>query len=269
MINLVFMEDADHKSGHEEQLTGGNTAESVLRLGSTVRKPVTPSTPAVHSFIAHLRAAGFEAVPEVFGLDDQGRQVLEYVPGSLFDSKTHTPSELRRVGAIIREFHRAAVSFQMPEAAQWNIRCHPDRQEVICHNDLAPWNLICGPDRWVFIDWDGAAPATRLWDLAWSAISFPPFEPECDLTTAVTAMHDLLDGYGLDRSSYTELIRLMVRRARAEHDLIVEGAGMDQLPWVRRHAEGHHHYWGPVADYIDRNASAIEALLISLGRSDV
>ena len=262
------MKHAEHNFEQEEHLTGGNTAESVLRLGSTVRKPVTPSTPAVHSFIAHLRAAGFEAVPEVFGLDDQGRQVLEYVPGSLFDSKNHTPSGLRRVGAIIRELHRVAVSFQMPEAAKWNIRCQPDKQEIICHNDLAPWNLICGPDRWVFIDWDGAAPATRLWDLAWSAISFPPFKPECDLATAVAAMHELVKGYGLDRSSYAGLIGLMIKRARAEHNIIVEGAGMDQQPWVRLHAEGHHHYWGPVADYIDRNASAIEALLISLGRSD-
>ncbi len=259
------MGDAAHTSEPEEQLTGGNTAKSVVRLGSTVRKPATPSTSSVHSFLRHLRGAGFEAAPEVIGLDEQGRQILEYVPGPLWhNSGTHSQTELRRVGAIIRAFHRAAVSFQMPEGAQWNTRYQQNKQDIICHNDLAPWNLVCGPDRWIFIDWDGAAPATRLWDLAWSSISFPPFEPGCDLRASAVAMHALLNGYGLDKASYEELIRLMVTRARAEYGLIIEGAATGQQPWVRLHAEAHHQYWGPVADYIDRNASALKLLLISL-----
>ena len=31
------------------------------------------------------------------------------------------------------------------------------------------WNLVRDRDRWVFIDWDGARPGSRLWDLACSA----------------------------------------------------------------------------------------------------
>jgi hypothetical protein len=173
----------------EEQLKGGNTAESVVRLGTTVRKPVTPSTPAVHLFLAHLRALGFEASPNAFGLDEQGRQILEFVDGPTWQSGApHTEAELHRVGTLIRTLHDTAVSFQAPEWAQWNVRYEPDEHDLICHNDLAPWNLICGADQWVFIDWDAAAPATRLWDLAWASISFPPFEPECDLPKAARAM---------------------------------------------------------------------------------
>ncbi len=249
----------------EEQLAGGNTAESVVRLGSTVRKPVTPSTAAVHSFLQHIRAAGIEAVPAVFGLDQQGRQILEYVPGSLWHhSRSHSKAELRRVGGIIQALHQAAVSFQVPKEAQWNRRYQLNDHEIICHNDLAPWNLVCGPDRWTFIDWDAAAPATRLWDLAWSSISFPLFEPECDLGACATAMHALLNGYGLGKASYGELIKVMVTRARAEHALIVEGAAEGRQPWLKLHAEGHDRYWGPVANYIDRNASVLESLLICL-----
>lgn len=252
-------------SEQEEQLTGGNSAESVVRIGSTVRKPVTPSTPAVHSFLAHLRAKGFEASPDVLGLDEQGRQVLEFVPGPLWHSaapRTHT--DLRRVGTIIRAMHNASVSFQAPDGAQWLTRYEPKEHEIICHNDLAPWNLVCGSDRWVFIDWDAAAPATRLWDLAWASISFPPFEPGCDLPAAATAMHTLLDGYGLGRASYGELITLMVTRARAEYDFIVEGAKKEEQPWVRLYAEEHYRYWGPLSDYIERHALALEHLLTSL-----
>ena len=254
-------------SEQEEQLTGGNTAESVIRLGLTVRKPVTSSTPAVHSLLAHLRAVGFEASPAALGIDGQGRQVLEFVHGPLWNSGgPHTQTDLRHVGTIIRTLHDAAASFQRPEGAQWNVRYEPDEPELICHNDLAPWNLVCGAARWVFIDWDAAAPATRLWDLAWASISFPPFEPDCDLPRAATAMHALLEGYRLQRSSYGKLIRLMFTRARAEHDLIVEGARKDQQPWTRLYAEEHHQYWGPVSDYIYQHASALEELLASFDR---
>ena len=126
--NLVSMCDAVHNFEPEEQLTGGNTAALVVRLGSTVRKPLTPSTPSVHSFLKYLHAAGFAAAPEVFGTDEQGRQVLEYVPGPLWhDNGTHTHTELRRVGGIIRALHRDAALFQVPEGAQWNTRYQLDQ----------------------------------------------------------------------------------------------------------------------------------------------
>lgn len=132
------MRDELSESEQEEPLDGGNTAESVVRLGSTVRKPATPSTPAVQSFVKHLRAAGFPAAPEPLGIDDQERQVWEYVTGPLWhSSKAHTQSDLRRVGTLIRDLHRAAASFSVPEGAQWNRRYELSGHDLICHNDLA------------------------------------------------------------------------------------------------------------------------------------
>lgn len=53
--NLVAMESEPSESEKEERLSGGNTAQFVVRSGSTVRKPAAPSTPAVQSFVTHLR----------------------------------------------------------------------------------------------------------------------------------------------------------------------------------------------------------------------
>lgn len=253
-----------HEREPEVRLEGGNTAESVVRLGSTVRKPASIATPAVQGFVAHLRSAGFRAAPEPLGVDDHGRQVWEYRPGPLWAShKTHTRSDLFRVGTLIATLHRAAASFRIPHEAQWNHRYQFSEQELICHNDLAPWNLVCGDTEWTFIDWDAAGPATSLWDLAWACISFPAFEAGCDLLHSAEAMRSLLDGYGLTASKYSELIEHMVTRARAEYRLIVEGARNGEQPWLRLHAEQHHDYWGPVADYIERNASALVSMLNS------
>jgi Ser/Thr protein kinase RdoA (MazF antagonist) len=165
----------------EEVLAGGNVAESVMRVGGTVRKPATASTPAVHALLAHLERAGFAGAPRAFGLDEEGRQVLEYVPGRLAHEMPPLDEEgLRRVGALIREFHDAAAGFDSLADAGWDVVIPPDSEDLICHHDLAPWNLVLAEDRCVFIDWDGAGPGSRLWDLAYAAAGFVPLAPSGD-----------------------------------------------------------------------------------------
>lgn len=73
-----------------------------------------------------------------------------------------TATEPCRLGGFIRELHDASVSFKPPLVPQWNVVIAPDREDLICHQDLAPWNLVRDGDRWVFIDWDGAGPGSRL-----------------------------------------------------------------------------------------------------------
>lgn len=65
---------------HEEVLTGGNVALEVVRVGQTVRKQATTATPAVAALLRHLKATGFDGSPKHLGLDDTGRQILEYIP---------------------------------------------------------------------------------------------------------------------------------------------------------------------------------------------
>ena len=247
----------------EEILTGGNVADDVRRLGTTVRKPATKSTRAVHSFLKYLIHAGYTGCPQAFGVDDKGRQILEYIPGEVVHKAgRNIPTDFYRVGRLIRAFHDAAASFQPAVDASWDPLTRSDGEEIICHNDLAPWNLIMGTERWVFIDWDNAAPGTRLWDLAWSAISFPPIVPGCELSHAAIAVRALCKGYSLEPSNYGRLVALMARRARAASGLLIEGARMGKEPWARLFAESGDHYWGPVSDYIERSATDLVDLLL-------
>jgi hypothetical protein len=247
----------------EEMLTGGNVADEVVRVGMTVRKPATKSTPAVHSFLKHLSLTGYTGCPQAFGVDDKGRQVLEFIPGEVVHKAgRNIQTDLYRVGRLIRAFHDAAASFRPVADASWDVLTRSNGQETICHNDLAPWNLIIGPERWVFIDWDNAAPGTRLWDLAWSAISFPPIVPGCNLSDAAQAVRALCKGYGLEPSDYGLLVTLMAQRARAASDLLIEGARMEEQPWARLFAESGDHYWGPVSDYIESSGTDLVGLLL-------
>jgi Ser/Thr protein kinase RdoA (MazF antagonist) len=240
----------------EQPLAGGNVAAGVVRVGDTVRKPAGPWVPAVEALLEHLCSRGFTAAPRSFGLDDRGRQILEYVPGQLAHGmpELELPS-LGRVGRIIRELHDAASDFEPPPDAHWQVVIPPDRMDLICHHDLAPWNLVIGTDRWCFIDWDGAGPGSRLWDLAYAIKGFVPLEAGRNPVEDAPRVRAMADGYDLTPQQRRELPPLMVAHTRGMYDLLRDSARTGAQPWARLYAEGHGDYWGAAADYIEANLS--------------
>jgi hypothetical protein len=235
----------------EEVLTGGNVAAVVVRVGATVRKPATAATPAVEALLTHLSAVGFSASPRTLGLDDQGRHVLEFVSGEVaMEMAPFTLAELDRVGRLIRGLHDATESFVPPADARWDVVIAPDRADLICHHDLAPWNLIRDGERWVFIDWDGAAPGSRLWDLGYAAHGFVPLSPDGDPDVDAPRLRALADGYGLDQQQRRVLPALIASHVQAMADLLRESSLTGVQPWSRLHAEGHGQYWQQAAEYV-------------------
>src|SRR4051812_16105711 len=172
-------------ASNSEQLGGGNTHEAVVRGGDTARRPSGAWTPAVHALLDHLAAAGFDAAPRALGLDDEGCEVVTYIPGDVVwpgrFELLEADGALAEVAALIRRYHDVVSTFvPPPDAVWWDLAA--DRaggHEVICHNDFAPWNLVRGAGgSWTFIDWDLAAPGRRAWDLGWALLAFIPLTPD-------------------------------------------------------------------------------------------
>jgi hypothetical protein len=73
--------------------------------------------------------------------------------------------------------------------AVWAYRMHPGTVPfgwvavVVVVQEMWPLFLVLGADRWVFIDWDGAGPGSRLWDLAYAVRGFVPLEDGGDPAT--------------------------------------------------------------------------------------
>lgn len=236
----------------DELLSGGNASGLVIRSGATVRKVWTRSTPSVVSFIEFLRACGVDA-PEPQGRDGHGRQVLEFVPGTVaMDAGQLSHTDLGRVGALVRSIHDAAASFQPAPDSIWQTAIAPPGEELVCHNDLAPWNLIIG-ERWVFIDWDASAPSTRLWDLAYSAQSFAIGDPHQDAGESAERLAAFVDGYGANDELRRALPRAMRDRVRAMQALLDTAHREGREPWATMFVEGHGAHWGAVYDVVERH----------------
>lgn len=247
----------------EVVLPGGNVAAAVVRVGATARKPGVAATPAVEALLDHLERAGFSGAPRSLGRDSQGRHVLEFVAGPLADTVAPmTPAELGRLGTLIADLHDCLEDFRPPPDAQWNVVIPPDRADLVCHHDLAPWNLVRSGDRWVFIDWDGAGPGSRLWDLAYAAQSFLPLSAGGDAAVDGPRLRALVDGYGLDEHQRRALPALIGAHTRGMYDLLARASSTGEQPWARLWAAGHGEHWGPAADYVEAHHDDWIAALI-------
>lgn len=236
----------------EQALSGGNASGVVTRIGDTVRKQWAASTPSVHAFMSHVREHGVD-VPTPLGQDERGRQRIEFVPGPLaIDDGPLAADGLRRVGAIVRAIHDASETFSPPADARWDTAIPAPDAQIVCHNDLAPWNLVIG-DRWVFIDWDAAAPSTRLWDLAYAAQTFTLSAVEPAPEVAAERLRAFVDGYGAAAEVRERLPSAMHRRAAAMLELLTTAHAQGREPWSSMFADGHGSHWTAVVDYVGAN----------------
>jgi Ser/Thr protein kinase RdoA (MazF antagonist) len=241
----------------EVPLAGGNMTGGVVRVGDTVRRPAGPWTPAVHALLEHLHAAGFRGAPRPLGLDERGREVLTYVPGTVPWPDLHlvaSEDDLRRVARLVREFHDAVADFVVPPDARWQalIPAEIPADGIIAHHDLAPWNLVVDGDHLAFIDWDVSAPGSREWDVAYAMRGFVPLSanPAYRRFDAPTRLRVFADAYGLGPDQRVAIVPMLARRAAAVHDFLADQAGRGVSPWARQWREGHGEAWRADAEYI-------------------
>ena len=170
------------------------------RIGRTVRRPTGPWTPAVHELLTYLHDNGLRGVPTLHGLDDEGREVLEYVEGRgvQVDREIVLDTVLEEAVAWLRDFHDIVESFRPAGPRTWR---GGDAElavgQVICHHDPGAYNWIIQSGHFVaMIDWDMAGPGRAIDDLAFLAWTAIPLYREIPAADVARRLSILVDAYG-------------------------------------------------------------------------
>lgn len=230
----------------EERLPGGNVSGPVVRVGDTVRRARRAAAASVEALLVHLERVGFEHSPRFLGVDDQGRQVLRYAPGTASpDPDDLSTSEVREVGRILAELHGAMGSLPDALARDWAVSVPTGRRDQVVHHDPAPWNLVRGAGAMTWIDFDAAGPGSRLEDLAYAAHGFVPIrrDAERELADRMARLSALVDGYGLDHEGRRELVDTVSRRIDAMYQVLRDGHLAGTQPWSDLWRAGHGDVW--------------------------
>jgi Ser/Thr protein kinase RdoA (MazF antagonist) len=234
----------------------------------------------VHALLRHLEAAGFDGAPRVFGRDEGGREILEFLDGAVPWPGAHygllgQEGAVRRVGQLLRSFHDAVSAFRPDDDAVWRF---PEMQAdalpfvdrrglIVCHNDPAAWNLVIGPQRWAFIDWDAAGPRPPIWDVAYCAAGIVPISPTAahlgwtKPVPVVPRLRALAGGYGLDREELARLPEIIVARIRSSYSHLQRRAEAGIPPWDELWRHGHGQTWAGMLHFAETHAARWSAEL--------
>ncbi|MET8768592.1 aminoglycoside phosphotransferase family protein [Streptomyces sp. NPDC004658] len=190
---------------NEVPLSGGRITRGVVRVGDTVRRPVTPSSRFVAELLDHLQQQGYTGAPRHLGYDPAGRDMLSYLPGWVpARFQRWTDPQVAAAGTLLRGLHDATRGSRLAG------RC-----PVVCHHDPGPNNTVFSDDVPVaFIDFDTAAPGDPLEDLGYMAwtwcVSSKPVAPPAAAQAAQVRI--LADAYGLPAAARPCLVEAILDR---------------------------------------------------------
>lgn len=215
--------------GVEVALPKGDVTEGVVRVGDTVRRPRQEQSAFVAAYLGHLAEVGFAGAPRFLGVDDRGRDVLDYVagdvPGAPPESWACTDEVVAGIGGLVRALHDASAGWVPPVELAWFGRdtVVPDLPaeladlvgvpELVAHCDVTPQNVVFRAGRPVaLIDFDLARPTRRVLDLVTTAMWWVPLQAPADRAPAQAGvdvparLRLLLDAYGLPAGARAELL---------------------------------------------------------------
>ena len=239
-----------------EPLTGGSETQGIVRIGDTVRRPLRPFSLTVQAYLAHLHEVGFTGAPLPLGVDEQGREVLSFVPGQIH--RHPLPPEaagddvLVALARLVRALHEASAGWVPPPGAVWggtpaNLgRPITKRTELVSHCDYYPGNVVFRDGLPVaLIDFDLARPTTRLYDVVNALWFWAPFKwgdprdrapalADADIPHRVAVF---ADAYGMTAAERAELAPLAVDVARRYHEDSRASAELDPV-WRKAWEDG-------------------------------
>jgi aminoglycoside phosphotransferase (APT) family kinase protein len=266
-----------------EALIGDGVTPGIVRIGDTVRRPVRPFTATIQAYLAHLHQAGFAAAPVPLGVDEQGREVLSYVPGDVprepLPPETAGDDVLVALAKLIRRLHEASAGWTPPPDAVWfglpgsgtvaaAASPPPDGEpELVSHRDYCPGNVVFRNGLpAALIDFDLAKPTTRLYDMVNALWWWAPLRDPRDLGPAFAGadiprrVAVFADAYGMTAQQRQQVVPLAIWVARRYHQTARAAAEADPV-FRRLWDQGAKDQLPRAVAWLERTGPAITAAL--------
>lgn len=229
----------------EIELKGGKSTNNVIRRGSNVHRSKGSHSPFVHALLKFLEMKNLNFVPKFLGEDENDREILTYINGEVpKELKVFEDFQLKAAAYLIRNFHQATE------------RCLlASNNEIVCHNDLTPCNFVfVNSIPIAIIDFDAAAPGTRLRDLGYAVWQWCDLGNEnISLETQAIRIKMFLSSYGI--SKFREILPSILIRQEELIKFCQKKSEVDPV-WKKSLAWGkNRHVW------LLKNLKSLEILL--------
>lgn len=220
----------------EIPLLGGQLTPGIVRVGNTVRRLPKGNVAYVHELLLWLEGQSFDFAPRFLGMDELGWEILSYLEGEIWpESGSLLSNELLvQVAQAIRQYHDLTAGSPLAQ-----------NHEIVVHHELGPHNTIFHEGHLVgFIDWDDAAPGTRLRDLANAVYNFVDVSHWANQTADEQArrIHLMCAAYGWDDPTAlvndfeADLQQALRNHEQAGHTGAIK-VFEEEVSWMRKRAQ--------------------------------
>jgi hypothetical protein len=220
----------------EIPLLGGRLTPGIVRVGDTVRRPPKGNAAYVHDLLLYLEDQGFRSAPRFFGMDEQGREILSYLEGQTRPDSGSALSDdlLVQAARVIRSYHDVTAGSVLAQG-----------HEIVAHHELGPHNTIFHENHLIgFIDWDDAAPGTRLRDLANAVYNYVDVGHWANQTADEQArrIHLMCAAYGWDDPiTLVNVFEADLQQALRNHEQAGRTGAIkvfqEEVNWMRQRAQ--------------------------------
>lgn len=215
----------------EQPLPGGDVTDGVVRVGDTVRRPMGSHSDLVHRVLRELEEAGVDCAPRFLGIDEQGREILSFIPGDValrpWPGWVGDPERGVSVARLLRRLDDALVALGLPEhmaVKSWPSGAPEPVGPVatfLGHRDAAPENVVFHDGRAVaLIDFDLLQPSSRVDEVVnllmwWAGWVHPQDrDPVFDDVDPGERGRLLVEAYGLDEEDREWVVPVAISSAQ-------------------------------------------------------
>lgn len=177
-------------SDGEQPMTGGNTTDNVVRVGSTVHRSVSAHSGLVRSALRFLRERNVGWAPVHLGSDDVGRDVFSFIEGTTSEHPAERDERsYAAFAAMLRELHDITRGTVIASGG-----------ECLVHGDAGPFNVVMQRGMPVgLIDWDNVHPGDPMEDVGYAGWTWCIFNAQdIPVEDQARRLRSFSDGYEPD-----------------------------------------------------------------------